>query len=141
MQLLILELLNRLLSEHKVVPTGYCALLHELRLLTPISALLVPYFSDKNTYKRFMEYLNNKSDIFASLSNIEKFINKFPIIIDCIKKVLDAEILMLPFLPTDVSAIFKNMIKLRFQLDKMSCQVAAPRVTPKDRFVPTNHGK
>ena len=132
----VLELLNRLLSEHKVVPTGYCALLHELRLLTPKSALLVPYSSDKNTYKRFMEYLNNKSDIFASPSNIEKFINKFPIIIECIKKVLDAENSMLPFLPTDVSAIFKNMIKLRFQFDKMSRQVAAPRVTPKDGFVP-----
>ena len=41
-----------------------------------------------------------------------------------------------PYLPTDVSLIVKNMIKLRFKFDKLSRKVAAPRVSPEGSFVP-----
>ena len=41
-----------------------------------------------------------------------------------------------PFLPTDVSVIIKNMIKLRFQFDRLSRKFAAPRVVPKADFSP-----
>ena len=136
----VLDLLNRLYSEHKYLPECYEVFLHELALETPISALLVPYSSDKQTYGKFMEYLNNKHDIFASPSSIALFINKFPIITECLKNILEREnanrIKKCPYLPTDVSLIVKNMIKLRFSFDKLSRKVAAPRVTPEEDFVP-----
>ena len=136
----VLELLNRIASEHKLVPECYLPFLHELQLETPISALLVPYSSDRQTYEKFMEYLNNKTDILSSPASIEIFINKFPVIIDCIKYILEREnsckMKNYPFLPTDVSVIVKNMIKLRFQFDRLSRKVAAPRVVPKSNFAP-----
>ena len=136
----VLDLLNRIASEQKHLPECYLPLLHELQLETPISALMVPYSSDRQTYGKFMEYLNNKTDIFSSPADIEIFINKFPVIIDCIKFILDRENSSMmknyPFLPSDVSVILKNMIKLRFQFDRLSRQTAAPRVVPKSTFVP-----
>ena len=136
----VLELLNRILSERKVVPPGYHKLLHELSLKTPISALMVPYSSDRMTYKRFLEYLNNEEDIFSNPSDIWKFINKIPIVIESVKNIMEEENLTRTkhnvFLPTDVSVIFKNMVKLRFEFDKLSRQVAVPRVSPESKFVP-----
>jgi hypothetical protein len=46
----VLELLNRIASEHKLVPECYLPFLHELQLETPISALLVPYSSDRKIH-------------------------------------------------------------------------------------------
>ena len=136
----VLDLLNRIAAEHKILPECYIPFLLELQLQTPISALLVPYSSDRKTYEMFLEYLNNKTDILASPASIELFINKFPIIIECIKHILDKEnsckTKIYPFLPTDVSVILKNMIKLRFQFDRLSRKVAAPRVVPKPTFAP-----
>ena len=136
----VLELLNRILSERKVVPPGYHKLLHELSLKTPISALMVPYSSDRMTYKRFLEYLNNEEDIFSNPSDIWKFINKIPIVIESVKNIMEEENSTRTknnvFLPTDVSVIFKNMVKLRFEFDKLSRQVAVPRVPPESKFVP-----
>ena len=136
----VLDLLNRINSEHKFVPQCYIPFLHELQLETPISALMVPYSSDRETYEKFMDYLNNKTDIFSSPDSIEIFINKFPIIVECFKFILDQEnspkIASYPFLPSDVSVIVKNMIKLRFHFDRKSRKCAAPRVVPKADFVP-----
>ena len=101
---------------------------------------MVPYSSDRETYEKFMDYLNNKTDIFSSPASIEIFINKFPIIIECIKYILDKEnspkIASYPFLPSDVSVIVKNMIKLRFRFDRQSRKCAAPRIAPKSDFAP-----
>ena len=47
----VLNLLNRIYSENKYLPECYVIFLHELALETPISALLVPYSSDKQTYE------------------------------------------------------------------------------------------
>ena len=88
------------------------------------------------------DYLQNNSkiDLFGSPSTLEIFVNKFPIIIECIKNILDAEnrkkLQNLSCLPTDVSAIIKNMIQLRFSFDKLSHEVAVPRISPKSDFVP-----
>ena len=60
----VLMLLHRLLSEHKFLLDGYISLFHELQLDTPISALFTPYSSEKETYKTFLDYINNKSDFF-----------------------------------------------------------------------------
>ena len=136
----VLELLYRIASEHELVPECYLPFLNELRLETPISALMVPYSSDRKTYEKFLEYLNNKIDILSSPASIEIFINKFPVIIDCMKYILDREnsskMKNHPFLPTDVSVIIKNMIKLRFQFERLSRKFAAPRVVPKPDFSP-----
>ena len=87
-----------------------------------------------------MGYLNNKEDIFASPYTIALFINKFPVIIECLRSILRKgnanRVKKCPFLPTDVSLIVKNMIKLRFSFDKLSRKVAAPRVSPQGSFVP-----
>ena len=61
----VLMLLHRLLSEHKFLLDGYISLFHELQLDTPISALFTPYSSEKETYKTFLDYINNKSDFFS----------------------------------------------------------------------------
>lgn len=136
----VLELLNRLLIEGKLVPEGYIPLLHELRLETPISALLFPYSSNRQLYETFMEYLNNKTDIFATPNTLEIFINSFPILVDCMKSVLKVENARRmennPYLPCDVSALLKNMIKLRFEFDRKSRKVAVPRTTPTSDFEP-----
>ena len=136
----VLELLHRILSEGNMLPKGYISLLLELQLETPISALMTPYTSDRQVYSTFMDYLNNKMDLFDSPSTLEIFINKFPVIIDCIKNILEAEntkkLQNLSCLPTDVSAILRNMIRLRFNFDKLSQKVAVPRISPKSDFVP-----
>ena len=136
----VLDLLNRIASNHKVVPECYIPLLHELELETPISALLIPYTSDRDTYKKLLDYLDNKTDILSSPASIEKFINKFPIILECIKPILDKENASRDkknrFLPTDVSVILRNMVKLRIKFDKLSHKVAAPRKPPPSNFVP-----
>ena len=134
----VLELLNRISSKNKKLPSGYIPLLHELRLETPISALMLPYSSNRKIYETLMDYLNNKIDIFSSPSTLEKFINNFPIIIDCMKKVLETEnsrrMENRPHLPSDVASIFKNMIKLRFDFDKLSLKTAAARTSPNSDF-------
>ena len=135
----VLELLNRISSENKSLPHGYIPLLHELQLETPISALMIPYSSDRQTYETLMAYLNNKFDIFSTPTLLENFINKFPVIIDCMKKILETEnskrMENNPFLPADVSSIFKNMIKLRFQFDRQSRKMAATRNKPSSDFL------
>ena len=77
---------------------------------------------------------------FLNPSDIWKFINKIPIIIESVKNILEEENSTRTknnvFLPTDVSVIFKNMVKLRFEFDKLSRQVAVPRVSPESKFVP-----
>ena len=83
-----------------------------------------------------MKYLNSQINIFSSADILEVFINNFPIITECMKNILEAENLKQNcFLPPDVSAILKNMVKLRFQFDKQSRKVAAPRTKPKLDFV------
>ena len=132
----ILEMLNRISSQHKKLPIGYKTLLRELSLETPISALMLPYSSQRDIYQKLLNYLNNKMNIFSSAEVLERFINDFPIITECIKDILEAENSKeRHFLPTDVSSIFKNMIKLRFEFDKLSKKVASPRVKPGPGFV------
>ena len=132
----VLEMLNRISSQHKVLPLGYTTLLRELSLETPISALMLPYSSHRDLYQRFLNYLNNKINIFSSAEILEPFINNFPIITECIKDILESENSKdRHFLPPDVSSILKNMIKLRFEFDKLSKKVAAPRTKPKPGFV------
>ena len=141
----ILNLLNRLLSESRKVPAGYRQFLHELHLPTPISALLTPYSSEKHVYELFMSYLNNEYDIFSTPSSLEVFMNCFPVVVDCMKEILQAEVLHAEttltlkrtiFLPHDVSDILKNLIKLRFNFDKLSRKVAIPRTSPNSEFEP-----
>ena len=84
----VLELLNRLLSKKETVPAGYLPLLQELHLETPISALMTPYSSDRKVYESFMDYLNKKVDIFSSPTSLEVFLNSFPVLMECMKKVL-----------------------------------------------------
>ena len=43
----VLDLLNRINSEHKLLPQCYFPFLHELQLERPISALMVPYTRDR----------------------------------------------------------------------------------------------
>ena len=76
----ILELFYRLLKEDDIVPEGYIPLLKELKLETPISALMVPYSSNRTVYQTFMDFLNNKTDLFALPSSVESFVNNFPVI-------------------------------------------------------------
>ena len=127
----VLELLNRVSAENKTLPQGYFSLLHELRLETPISALMIPYSSNRKIYETLMKYLNKEIDIFSSPASLETFINNFPIIIDSMKNVLEEgnsrRMKIQPYLPTDVSSIFRNMFILRFEfsklvVDKCSCQ-------------------
>ena len=136
----VLDLLNRISSETKKLPSGYITLLDELKRETPISALLAPYSSNRQIYETFMDYLNNQTDIFASPNSIQIFVNNFPILINCIQKILKTEnsktFVNSPYLPSDVAEIFKNLIKLRFEFDRKSRTVAAPRVKPKSDFVP-----
>ena len=132
----VLEMLNRLSSQHKILPAGYILLLRELHLVTPISALLTPYSSNRDLYERLLSYLNNKTNIFSACNILEEFINNFPVVIECIKNILEVEhSKQKHFLPSDVSSIFKNMITLRFEFDKRSRRVAAPRTKPKPGFV------
>ena len=97
---------------------------------------MLPYSSHRDLYQRFLNYLNNKINIFSSAEILEPFINNFPIITECIKDILESENSKdRHFLPPDVSSILKNMIKLRFEFDKLSKKVAAPRTKPKPGFV------
>ena len=64
----VLELLNRLLSKKRTVPAGYLPLLQELHLVTPISALMTPYSSDRKVYESFMDYLNKKVEFFTQVT-------------------------------------------------------------------------
>ena len=133
----VLELLNRISSKHKLLPACYVPFLRELHLETPISALVTAYSSNRSLYKEFMDYLNNKLNIFSSVDILERFINNFPVILNCIKNILETEGMKTDcrFLPPDVSTIIKNMIKLRFEFDKQSRKVAPPRVSPGPGFV------
>ena len=131
----VLEMLNRISAQYKHLPPGYTLFLHELQLVTPISALMLPYSSNRALYEKLMNYLNNKMDIFSSAEILEEFIDNFPIITECIKNILEADNSQLNhFLPLDVSCILKNMIKLRFKFDKQSRQVAAQRTKPNIGF-------
>ena len=86
-----------------------------------------------------MKYLNKEIDIFSSPAFLETFINNFPIIIDSMKNVLEEEnsrrMKIQPYLPTDVSSIFRNMVRLRFEFDKASRKTAPVRVSPDAGFV------
>ena len=62
----VLNLLNKIYSENKYLPECYVVFLHELALETQISALLLPYSSDKQTYGQFIGYMNNKEAHFGS---------------------------------------------------------------------------
>ena len=136
----VLALLNGLWSRNKTVPAGYLHLLHELHLETPISALMTPYSSNRQIYEKFRSYLNNKDDIFSSPISLELFMNSFPVLLVCMKQILVSEnakrVENIPFLPSDVSAVIKNMIKLRFEFDQKSRKTAVPRTTPHPEFVP-----
>ena len=135
----VLEMLHRISSQTKNLPDGYILFLRELKLETPISALILPYSSNRALYKDFMDYLNNKINIFSSADILETFVNNFPVITECIKNILEVEKLKphsnTPFLPSDVSLIIKNMIKLRFEFDKQSRSVAPPRNSPSAGFL------
>ena len=134
----VLEMLNRISAKHKHLPPGYTFFLHELQLVTPISALMLPYSSNRALYEKLMKYLNNKMDIFSSAEILEEFVDNFPIITECIKNILEAENSQKNrFLPLDVSSILKNMIKLRFEFDKQSRKVAAQRTKSENRFCRT----
>jgi hypothetical protein len=131
----VLEMLNRISAKHKHLPSGYTFFLHELQLVTPISALMLPYSSNRALYEKLMKYLNNKMDIFSSAEILEEFVDNFPIITECIKNILEAENSQQNrFLPLDVSSILKNMIKLRFEFDKQSKKLVAQRTKPKAGF-------
>jgi hypothetical protein len=132
----VLELLNRISAQHKHLPHGYRFFLHELQLETPISALIHPYSSNRDLYETLMKYLKSEINIFSSADILEVFINNLPIITECMKNILEAENFKQNcFLPPDVSAILKSMVKLRFQFDKQSRKVAAPRTKPQPDFV------
>ena len=132
----VLVLLKRIHSQFKMVPDGYTNLLKELQFDTPISALMVPYSSNRAVYKEFMEYLKQETNIFSSAIVLERFINSFPVILDWIKLILKTEEtdLSKPFLPPDVAMIIQNMIKLRFEFDQKSRKVAHPRTKPNEEF-------
>ena len=132
----VLQLLKRISSQSKIIPGCYILLLRELHLQTPISALLVPFSSNRSIYKEFMDYLNEKCNIFSSANTLEKFINSFPVIMDCIKSILESEVedRSKPFLPHDVSIIIQRMIQLRFRFDIQSRKVAQPRTKPNQGF-------
>ena len=132
----VLLLLKRIYSKSRTVPAGYISLLKELQLDTPISALMVPYSSNRDVYKDFMEYLSQKNNIFSSANKLEKFINSFPVILNCIKQILKVEAtdLKRPFLPQDVANIMQNMINFRFEFDRKSRKVAHPRTKPNKDF-------
>ena len=81
-----------------------------------------------------MDYLNKKVDIFSSPTSLEVFLNSFPILMECMKKVLleenSSRMENIAYLPNDVSAILKNMIKLRFGFDMKSLKTAVARTSP-----------
>ena len=60
----VLELLYRIASEHELVPECYLPFLNELRLETPISALMVPYSSDQKHMKSSWNILTTKLTFF-----------------------------------------------------------------------------
>ena len=101
---------------------------------------MTPYSSDRKVYQSFMEYLNKKVDIFSSPTSLGVFVNSFPVLIECMKKVLleenSSRMENIAYLPNDVSAILKNMIKLRFEFDKKSLKTAVARTSPHSEFVP-----
>jgi hypothetical protein len=136
----VLELLNRILYQRKKVPAGYLYFLRELHLETPISALMTPYSSDRKVYETFLDYLNKKIDIFSLPSSLEIYVNRFPVLMTCIKQIVMEEnssrMENIPHLPNDVATIIKNMIKLRFEFDKKSHKTAVPRTSPHSAFVP-----
>ena len=132
----VLVLLKRIHFQSKTVPDGYLSLLKELHFDTPISALMVPYSSNRAIYKELMEYLKQKGNIFSSANVLQRFINNFPIVLDWIKLILKTEgtDLSKPFLPPDVAMIVQNMINLRFEFDQKSRKVAHPRTKPNEGF-------
>ena len=87
-----------------------------------------------------MSYLKNKDDIFSSPSSLELFMNSFPVILVCMKQILISEnskrMENIPYLPSDVSAVIKNMINSDLNLTKKSLKTAVPRTSTHPEFVP-----
>ena len=117
-------------DEYKELPTSYKLLIKELSLETPISALITAYSSERKLYELFISYLESKKDIFSEVSNVDKFMNNFPIILEIITKITKENKNKSPFLPIEVSTVLMKMIQLRFKFDKLSRKVAAPRTEP-----------
>ena len=132
----ILEMLHRLASQRRVVPQGYLLFLNELSLETPVSALLPAYSSNRSLYEKMMKYLSQKLDIFSSFEHLEDIVNNFPVLSECIQQILECEQEKHKhFLPDDVASILKSLIKFRFEFDKLSKKVAAPRQRPDENFM------
>ena len=120
----LLLVLKRISKTHTILPDGYMKLLHELKLDTPISALLTPYTSNRELYNHFYDYLKQKKKIFDDPSLTEEFINSFPVIMNIMQSILKNEHgekeYKNRYLPDDVANLFKEMIKLRKDVKKYS---------------------
>ena len=136
----VLALLKRISKEHRTLPKGYQLLFEELKLDTPISALLTAYTSDRKIYSMFYKYLKRESYIFDDAKKVEEFLNSFPVIWKIMKDIQEEEnkncVFDQPFLPPDVADIFKEMIRLRGKFDRLSKSLAVARKPPHEDFKP-----
>ena len=134
----IISLLKRLAGRCKILPVGYRRLFDELKLDTPISALLTTYTSDRKLYSLFYKYLKKEVYFFDDAKKVEDFMNSFPVILSIMQDILEEEndgsVLKKPYLPDDVCDIFKEMIKLRGKFDRLSKSVAVARKAPPQDF-------
>ena len=126
----LLLVLKRISKTHTILPDGYMKLLHELKLDTPISALLTPYTSNRELYNHFYDYLKQKKKIFDDPSLTEEFINSFPVIMNIMQSILKNEHgekeYKNRYLPDDVANLFKEMIKLRRDVKKYPVLLQMP---------------
>ena len=136
----VVAVLKRISEKHKTLPKGYQMLFEELKLDTPISALLTAYTSDRKIYSLFYKYLKRESYLFDNAKKVEEFVNSFPVIWKIMQDILEEEkklsVIDIPYLPPDVADIFKEMIRLRGKFDRLSKSVAAARKSPHPDFKP-----
>ena len=136
----VVAVLKRLSENHKTLPKGYQLLFEELKLDTPISALLTAYTSDRKIYSLFYKYLKGESYLFDDAKKVESFVNSFPVILKIMQDILEEEnklsVFDKLFLPRDVADIFKEMIRLRGKFDRLSKSVAVARKAPHADFKP-----
>ena len=137
---LVIVLLKRLKISHQTLPEGYIKLFSELKIDTPISALLTAYTSNRKLYNSFYDYLKHKKKIFENPQLVEDFLNNFPVVLRIIQDILKHERgesgPETEFLPEDVCEILKEMIKIRIRFDKLSKSLAAQRNPPSEHFKP-----
>ena len=136
----VITLLKRISKDHACLPKGYYKLFGELKLDTPISALLAAYSSDRKLYSAFYSYLKNQRNLFEDAKQVEDFVNSFPIVMKIIQDILEEEnkneSVQNHFLPNDVSDVLKEMIRIRIKFDKLSRSLAVARKEPPKDFKP-----